>query len=322
MEKPKTGFMGDISDTQLLVLREVRRHVDETGLGSEPRWTDWNLLRFCRARKFDLKKIIDMIDNYIKWFYGQYKHVGGIDIAKYEPLRRFYHHGYCNTDKFGLPVYIQCAGNTNAKAIFENYNDQELTEYWIQSYERLIHVMFPECSRVAGKRIEQNCSILDLKDASLFSMFTGKVKAFTDLTIKIGQDFYPEIMAKMFIINAGFLFAGIYKLVKPMIDVKTQEKITIISGSGKKELLERIEASKLPRSLGGEWDAPLSEDNGPWMEEVKRSRANKVLFHSDQALVMKYFPNILAQQPDASKTGSQKGIENTFTKEGSSSKNL
>ena len=294
MEVAKTGFMGDLSASQLEVLKKVREFVDSTGHGQELRWSDWNLLRFCRARKFDLQKIVQMIQNYMKWFYNGFQNVGEVDVSKYKKLRELYRHGYYNTDKFGNPVYIQCAGKTDAGQIFENYSDEELTQYWIQSYERLLHVMMPECSRVAGKRVEQNCSIMDLKDASLFSLFAGKVKAFTNLTIQIGQDYYPEIMHSMYIINAGFLFSGIWKMVKPMVDVRTQEKVKIISGSGTKELLERIPAANLPRFLGGQSDVPLSEDPGPWAEELNKSKANKVLTHSDSQLMLQYYPPVLS----------------------------
>lgn len=36
--------------------------------------------------------------------------------------------------------------------------------------------------------------------------------------IGITQDYYPEIMGKMYIINAGYLFSGIWAIVKLWID--------------------------------------------------------------------------------------------------------
>lgn len=71
-------------------------------------------------------------------------------------------------------------------------------------------------------------------------------------------------MGKMYIINSGYLFAGIWAVMKPWIDSETRKKISIISGSGKKELLEAIDAENLPVELGGEFDGDIRENPGPW----------------------------------------------------------
>ncbi len=47
-------------------------------------------------------------------------------------------------------------------------------------------------------------------------------------------------------------FSGVWAIFKHTMDTVTQKKIHIISGSGKKELLEIIDAKNLPKFLGGE----------------------------------------------------------------------
>ena len=44
----------------------------------------------------------------------------------------------------------------------------------------------------------------------------------------------------MFIINAPFLFTGIWMIIKVWLDEKTKEKIHILGGSYKKELLKHV----------------------------------------------------------------------------------
>ena len=46
----------------------------------------------------------------------------------------------------------------------------------------------------------------------------------------------------MFVINAPFLFTGIWAIVKGFMDEKTRNKVKIIGGSYQKPLLEAIEA--------------------------------------------------------------------------------
>jgi hypothetical protein len=130
---------------------------------------------------------------------------------------------------------------------------------------------------------------MDLKGVSLMSLFFGKIKTFTKIATRIAQDYYPEILGKMYILNAGFMFRGIWKVVSMWIDKKTQKKINIISGSGKKELLADIDADKLPEFLGGTCTVPLRDEPGPWKEEILKSYGRNTVHIEDQSIVRKYY---------------------------------
>lgn len=300
MEAQRSGFLDDLSDYQKEVLEMVRKHIRVTMNNTDPRWTDWYILRFCRARKFSYEKVVEMVDKFIRWANDmKLAQIGAVDLGRYAQLRGWYSHGYYNTDRLGRPIYIEEVKKLKTTEIFENYTDAELTTYYVQSYERLIHVIFPECSRVAGKRIEQTCTIMDLKDVNAFKLFSGKVKAFLKIAMDIGQDYYPEILGNMYIINTGMLFAGLWALVKPWIDPKTQQKISLISGSGKKELALVAAPESLPEFLGGTCTRELKQDFGPWHEELLVSQQNGTVFHRNQELVDQYF--LSAHEKEAKK---------------------
>lgn len=109
---------------------------------------------------------------------------------------------------------------------------------------------FPACSAIAGQRIEQGLTILDLHGGAL-KILSKKVYALIQVASKIGQDYYPEIMGQCFIVNAPFLFTGVWAIVKGFLDERTRKKITIKGGSYQKDLLELVEAENLPDFLGG-----------------------------------------------------------------------
>ena len=153
----------------------------------------------------------------------------------------------------------------------------------------MIHIIYPCCSQVAGRRIEKSVTIIDLKDVSVVSMFFGKTKEFIKIASSITQDCYPETLGKMFILNSGWMFKGIWSVVKGWIDKKTQNKIVIVSGSGKKELLAHIDEDKLPDFLGGKCTDNLADDPGPWKAEIQKSIQNKTTVHSDTELIKKYY---------------------------------
>jgi hypothetical protein len=242
-ELTEEGFLTSLTSDHKKILQQIRQHLQEVHkIHTRKFWNDWTILRFCRARKFQPDKIKLMIDKFLSW--GKtvdFDNIGQLDMGRYQQLRKLYMHGYYNTDKRGRPIYIEVVKHLRADELFKEYTDEELVKYHVQSYQRLLHVIFPECSRAVGTRIESSCTIMDVKDVPLLSLFTGKVKAFTKIATDIGQDFFPEIMGVMFIINTGYLFQGLWYVVKQWMDVKTQNKIKVCTGSGKKELAKYID---------------------------------------------------------------------------------
>lgn len=62
--------------------------------------------------------------------------MGSMDMSKFDILKVNTHVGYCNTDKYGRPVYIERLKFLDVDKLFSTYSDTELVEYYIQSYER------------------------------------------------------------------------------------------------------------------------------------------------------------------------------------------
>ena len=67
--KEYSGFMGDTSEEQDKVLAQFKEWQQVTELGDMKamHFDDYDLLRFCRARKFVLADIQIMWQNFIKW---------------------------------------------------------------------------------------------------------------------------------------------------------------------------------------------------------------------------------------------------------------
>lgn len=103
----------------------------------------------------------------------------------------------------------------------------------------LMKRIFPDCSTAAGKRIDETVTILDLKGFSM-KMLSKQVYNFIQIASKLAQENYPEILGRMFIVNAPMLFSGIWAIIKPWIDEKTRNKITIIGSGFKDKLLEIV----------------------------------------------------------------------------------
>ncbi|KAI5413406.1 Phosphatidylinositol/phosphatidylcholine transfer protein sfh6, variant 2 [Lathyrus oleraceus] len=86
---------------------------------------------------------------------------------------------------------------------------------------------------------------------------------------KVDGDNYPETLCQMFIINAGTGFRLLWSTVKSFLDPKTTSKIHFLGNKYQSKLLEVIDASELPKFLGGTCSCAdeggcLRSDKGPW----------------------------------------------------------
>ena len=72
------------------------------------------------------------------------------------------------------------------------------------------------------------------------------------MSADIGKNYYPEVMHRTFIINAGFGFRAAWAIIKPFLDRKTVSKFAILGSSYQKELFKHVDPESVPRELGGE----------------------------------------------------------------------
>lgn len=102
--------------------------------------------------------------------------------------------------------------------------DERMTKYYVREYERLMKRRFPACSAVMKKPIEQSLTILDIEGIGVTAL-VGRTRSFVQLAITIGQDYYPEMLGNMYILNNGYFFSAAWAIIKNFIDDKTTKKI-------------------------------------------------------------------------------------------------
>lgn len=66
-EREYSGFMGDTSPEQEDVLQKFKEWVQTAKLDPKSQFDDYDMLRFCRARKFVLENVKTMFGNFIDW---------------------------------------------------------------------------------------------------------------------------------------------------------------------------------------------------------------------------------------------------------------
>ncbi|XWS62762.1 hypothetical protein CRYUN_Cryun06bG0038500 [Craigia yunnanensis] len=188
------------------------------------------MLRFLRARKFDLDKAKQMWADMLQWR----KDFGADTIMEeYNEVIKYYPQGYHGVDKDGRPVYIERLGQVDANKLTQVTTiDRYLKYHGLKSFNKT--------ARELLHRLQ-----------------------------KIDDDNYPETLNRMFIINAGSGFRLLWSTVKSFIDPKTTAKIHVLGSKYQGKLLEVIDANELPEFLGASCNCAdkggcMLSDKGPW----------------------------------------------------------
>ncbi|XWS76095.1 hypothetical protein CRYUN_Cryun01aG0147600 [Craigia yunnanensis] len=254
-----------------------------------PRHDDYHtLLRFLKARKFDLNKTIQMWEDMLNWRkeYGVDTIIQDFVYDEYEEVQHYYPHGYHGIDKQGRPVYIERTGKIDPAKLMKVTTVERFLKYHVQGFEKAFMEKFPACSIASKRHIDCTTTILDVQGLNWMSF--GKVAH--DLVMrmqKIDGDNYPETLHQMYIVNAGSGFKLLWNTAKGFLDPRTTAKIHVLGNKFHNKLLEIIDPSQLPEFLGGTCLCPndggcLRSNKGPWNNpEIMK------LIHSGDALYLR-----------------------------------
>ncbi|GAB4830214.1 hypothetical protein Ancab_019856 [Ancistrocladus abbreviatus] len=246
------------------------------------------MLRFLKARKFDMDKTVHMWEEMMKW-----RKENGVDAImqdfkydEHEEVQRYYPHGYHGTDKEGRPVYIEQLGKVEPGKLMNVTTVDRFLKYHIQGFEKAFAEKFPACSIAAKRHIDSTTTILDVQGVNWMSF--GKVAHELVMRMqKIDGDNYPETLHQMFIVNAGSGFKLVWNTAKGFLDPKTTSKIHVLGSKFQNKLLEVIDSGQLPVFLGGTCSCPneggcLGSEKGPWKDpEIMK------LVHAQQTMYLK-----------------------------------
>jgi len=151
---------------------------------------------------------------------------------------------------------------------------ERMLQNLVVEYEKLADPRLPACSRKAGSLLETCCTIMDLKGVGLGKV--SSVYAYVKEASAISQNYYPERLGKLYIINAPWGFSSVFSVVKGFLDPVTVQKIHVLGTGYLPELLKQVDKENLPEVVGGtchcEGGCALS-DKGPWQDPTWRKPA-------------------------------------------------
>ncbi|KIM89380.1 hypothetical protein PILCRDRAFT_813304, partial [Piloderma croceum F 1598] len=286
---------------------------------------DSTLLRFLRARKFNLKDAKKMFADCQEWrktvegigIDELYRTLDPFDYPERNEVFKSWPIWFHKPDKNGRPLNINSFGGLNLPELYKHISPERHWQTFLVSAESLTREVLPASSKAAGRTIDQAFVIVDLKGFSLHQFW--QVKALTRNSFQVSQDYFPETMGQLAIVNAPMSFTFIWSIIKPWLSKETADKVDILGSDYQEVLLRLVDKENLPASLGGACKCKGGckySSAGPWKENFdergeKRKRELEASQATKQVLAVNGGPSIEQAQevPIAAPSETQAAVE-------------
>ncbi|RIA86330.1 CRAL-TRIO domain-containing protein [Glomus cerebriforme] len=221
----------------------------ELNKDSQDEKLDVILIKFLKARNFDVNQSKEMLTKSIKWriefkaddllsetFPDLYRKVG------------FIH----KRDKENRPITYNLYGGLNNKEVFGNLD--QFLKWRVQLMEKGIQ-------EIDFVNVDQCIQVHDYNSVA-YSNYDNTVKTASKAVSTIFQDNYPEFLAVKFFVNVPRWGDWLFKFISMFLSEQTKKKFFVASSGGAKDaLLTLISEENLPTIYDGKSVVPELEEN-------------------------------------------------------------
>ncbi|NWU82538.1 S14L2 protein, partial [Onychorhynchus coronatus] len=214
-------------------------------LPSLPAQDDYFLLKWLRARCFDLPKAEAMLRK-------------GVQCPEppvlLQVIRKYMSGGLCGYDREGSPVWYEIIGPLDAKGLLFSASKQDLLKNKFRDCEVLRHECEQQTQKL-GKKVEMVMMIYDCEGLGLKHLWKPAVEAYGEL-LSMFEENFPESLKRLFIVKAPKIFPVAYNLVKHFLSEDTRKKVVVLGSNWKEVLQKYIDPDQIPVEYGGTMTDP------------------------------------------------------------------
>ncbi|XP_046460749.1 SEC14-like protein 2 [Daphnia pulex] len=255
--------LNQFSDSQKAILKQFREAVKDCQL---PDSDDSYLVRWLVARGFDIPKAEKMLRTTLEWRrQHRIDHIRE-EFNPPEVLKKYFSAGLVGRDKLHNPMWVVRYGMSDMKGILRSTRKKDYVMYVVYLVESSIARVNANLEKYKrnADAVVQSTIIFDMEG---FSMQHVTNKQAMDSAVKIIQVYeanYPELLYRVFIVNAPKIFSILFNMIKPFLHERTRSKIQIFSHDAKQwkaAILADVIAEELPVSYGGTLTDPDGNPN-------------------------------------------------------------
>lgn len=254
------GYYPNINDQQLKCAAELKAIIEKEALDFNTDQEDefLKLLRFLRARKFNVKLAMDMVREDVRWRAENNRgiirkqtasEVLNCDLSQFYTYFPVWIQG---VDKQQRPVSYRQFGKLEIWNVLKLTSLESLIRFHAWETEQALRLMY-ESRDKHGYNIETFLLVCDAEGWNL-GLATSDAFAFIKGMVVTDADHYPERLGTLLLINAPSALTFAWRIIQGFIDAKTKEKIHIY-GSNRSEwlpvLLKYVDEDKIPVQYGG-----------------------------------------------------------------------
>jgi len=248
-----------ITDSERVLIAEIKKRLSNGPL--PPRYDDIRICRFLR-REQTVEKTEAMIRREMKWreevrpdkiyeTFPQNKY--------FKSLVKYWPGNFHGVDKFGVPLYCERLGQIDLHSLLGEVPADTLLEFHIYTIERNDRLMTQHYERLGAP--VGFVYLMDLNGLSIRHYTPSSIDILKRIQA-IDDNYYPEILRKVYVLNTPSVFSMFWSLAKVVMHKRSVAKFCVLKKKYQEEISEVATPDNIPQWLNGQCKSCEHHNNG------------------------------------------------------------
>ncbi|KAM0790091.1 hypothetical protein ACM66B_005419 [Microbotryomycetes sp. NB124-2] len=264
--------LGSLTSDSQRTLEQFKDKLEEAGLykrdasRGRPSHDDATLVRFLRARKFEIQGALQQFKETEHWRQSKQldKLYDEFPVNEFCDSQEVYTQWTGRRAKSGQPLYVYKIGALTKERVNRYSSDSSRLEPRMMCLlEALLASTLPLCNACARPKMEtpvdSTVSIIDVTGVSMARFW--QLRAHMQRASVMATAHYPETLGNLYIVGAPGFFSVIWGWIKNWFDAHTVSKLTIVPANQVLSTLSSvIDIENIPIAYGGQLDWKFGDE--------------------------------------------------------------